>query len=241
MHTHDHNRKYSKCCQSASKKWNRQVTGFTILFPPIDCCVIEYSIMSEGLFNGDIKSDILIVTAYIPKLLYSWLFIDPSAHHYTALTSKFNNFFNRASTMWNNVFWTNVCNVLLLIGCFYITWPCSIPIWPLDDRFHLLGSPQYAIGGRSSLPLRCRGCRFTRNHCACAPMLYISELCEDCTVANEIDYVWTSIHDNGQGVTACDVVLQQRISWVSVSLRLPHPHNAPSPGNTQEHPLSGYK
>ena len=29
----------------------------------------------------------------------------------------------------------------------------------------------YAIGGRSSLPLRCHGCRFMRNHCACAPML----------------------------------------------------------------------
>ena len=69
----------------------------------------------------------------------------------------------------------------------------------------------YAIGGRSSLPLRCLGCRFTRNHCACAPMLYISELCEGCTVENEIDYAWTSIHDNGHMVTACDVILQQRI------------------------------
>ena len=43
-------------------------------------------------------------------------------------------------------------------------------------------------------------------------MLYISELCEDCTVANEIeyeiDYAWTSIHDNGQGIMACDVILQ---------------------------------
>ena len=28
----------------------------------------------------------------------------------------------------------------------------------------------------------------TRNYCACTPMLYISELCEDCAVANEIDY-----------------------------------------------------
>ena len=36
--------------------------------------------------------------------------------------------------------------------------------------------------------------------CACTPMLYISGLCEGCTVANEIDYAWTSIHDNGQGV-----------------------------------------
>ena len=31
--------------------------------------------------------------------------------------------------------------------------------------------------------------------CACTPMLYISELCEDCAVANEIDYeiddAWT--------------------------------------------------
>ena len=48
---------------------------------------------------------------------------------------------------------------------------------------------------------------FTRNHCACAPMLYISGLSEGCTLANEIDYAWTSIHDNRQGVTASDVVL----------------------------------
>ena len=56
---------------------------------------------------------------------------------------------------------------------------------------------------------------FTRNYCACAPMLYISELCEDCAVANEInyeiDYAWASIHDNGHMITACDVWLQQRI------------------------------
>ena len=44
------------------------------------------------------------MTASISKLLHSWLFIDLSEHHYTALTSKFNNFFNRSSTMLNNVF-----------------------------------------------------------------------------------------------------------------------------------------
>ena len=73
---------------------------------------------------------------------------------------------------------------------------------------------------------------FTRNYCACAPMLYISELCEDCAVANEIDYqidyAWASIHDNGHVITACDVWLQQRIclfsrqllySWLAVCLR----------------------
>ena len=47
-------------------------------------------------------------------------------------------------------------------------------------------------------------------------MLYISELCEDCAVANEIDYeidnAWASIHDNEYEITACDVWLQQRIS-----------------------------
>ena len=46
-------------------------------------------------------------------------------------------------------------------------------------------------------------------------MLYISEFCEDCTVANEIDYendyAWTSIHDNGHVITALDFLLQQRI------------------------------
>ena len=48
--------------------------------------------------------DFLIVTASISKLLHSWLLIDLSEHHYTALTSKFNNFFNRSSMMLNNVF-----------------------------------------------------------------------------------------------------------------------------------------
>ena len=42
-------------------------------------------------------------------------------------------------------------------------------------------------------------------------MLYISELSEDCTVANEIDYeidyALTSIHDNRHVITACDVWL----------------------------------
>ena len=56
---------------------------------------------------------------------------------------------------------------------------------------------------------------FMRNYCACTLMLYISELCKDCAVANEIDYeidyAWASIHDNGHVITACDVWLQQRI------------------------------
>ena len=46
-----------------------------------------------------------------------------------------------------------------------------------------------AIGGSSSLPLRCHAMPVAgADQCACAPILYISELCEDCTVANEIDY-----------------------------------------------------
>ena len=32
------------------------------------------------------------MTASISKFLLSWLFIDPSEHHYTTQTSKFNNF-----------------------------------------------------------------------------------------------------------------------------------------------------
>ena len=52
-------------------------------------------------------------------------------------------------------------------------------------------------------------------------MLYISVLCEDCAVANEIyyeiDYEWASIHDNGHVITACDVWLQQRIG-INVAL-----------------------
>ena len=69
----------------------------------------------------------------------------------------------------------------------------------------------YAIEGRSSLPLRCHAMPVHANKCACAPMLYISELCEGCTVVNEIDYAWTSIHDNGHVIMACDVWLQQGI------------------------------
>ena len=68
-----------------------------VLIFPIDYCVrinaLPYSVI-----------DFLIVTASISKLLHSWLFIDLSEHHYTALTSKFNNFLNRSSTMLNNVF-----------------------------------------------------------------------------------------------------------------------------------------
>ena len=46
----------------------------------------------DSLLSGDII-DIWIVTAYISKLLYSWLFIDPFEHHYTIQTSQFNNSF----------------------------------------------------------------------------------------------------------------------------------------------------
>ena len=53
-------------------------------------------------------------------------------------------------------------------------------------------------------------------------MLYIWELCEDCAVANEIDYeidyAWASIHDNEHVSTARDVWLQQRIvTWNYIS------------------------
>ena len=64
----------------------------------------------------------LIVTASISKLLHSWLFIDLSEHHYTALTSKFNNFFNRSSTMSNNVFnvtWNAISKRVLWL---WVTW-----------------------------------------------------------------------------------------------------------------------
>ena len=48
--------------------------------------------------------------ASISKLLYSWLFVDPSGHHYTTQTSKFNNFWNRSSTMLDNVFYPLMTN-----------------------------------------------------------------------------------------------------------------------------------
>ena len=37
-------------------------------------------------------------------MLYSWLCIDPSEHHYATQTSKFKIFLNQASVMLNNVF-----------------------------------------------------------------------------------------------------------------------------------------
>ena len=61
----------------------------------------------------------------------------------------------------------------------------------------------------TSAPLSCHD-RFTRTN-AHAHQCCIFQLCEDCTVANEIDYAWTSIHDNRQGGVANDVILQQRI------------------------------
>ena len=89
-----------KASSSASKSENRQVTRFTILIPHPDCCV-RINHRSDGLFNGDIHAviDILIATAEMSKVLYSWLFIDPSEHHHITQTSKFNSVLNRASTM----------------------------------------------------------------------------------------------------------------------------------------------
>ena len=73
-------------------------------FSPIDYCV-RINALPARLFSGDISViDFLIVTASISKLLHSWLFIDLSEHHYTALTSKFKKKFNRSATMLNNVF-----------------------------------------------------------------------------------------------------------------------------------------
>ena len=45
-----------------------------------------------------------MVTTLISKLLYSWLFRDPSERQYTTQTTKLKKFVNRASTMLNNVF-----------------------------------------------------------------------------------------------------------------------------------------
>ena len=44
------------------------------------------------------------MTALISKHLHSWLFIDPSEHHYLTQTSKLKIFLNQSSTMLNNVF-----------------------------------------------------------------------------------------------------------------------------------------
>ena len=74
-------------------------------FPPIDYCVrIKWLPWRPFIQWWYSVIDFLIVIASISKLLHSWLFIDPSEHHYTTQTSKFNNFLNRSSTMLNNVF-----------------------------------------------------------------------------------------------------------------------------------------
>ena len=72
-------------------------------------CPIEYCVRIKWWARPFIQwiysvNDFLIVTASISKRLHSWLFIDPSERHYTTKTSKFNNLFNRSSTMLNNVF-----------------------------------------------------------------------------------------------------------------------------------------
>ena len=91
------------------------------------------------------------------------------------------------STVWGKAFdsrtsFARQCNLKKLLH------RCPKQCLKQREIFARRHSIEYATGGRSSLPLRCLGCRFTRNHCACAPMLCISELCEDCPVASEIDY-----------------------------------------------------
>ena len=74
--------------------------------PPIDCCVITYNKWWAWLFIQWWYSvtDIMIVAAWISKLLYSWLYIGPSEHHHTAQISIQNSifFFYGASTLLNN-------------------------------------------------------------------------------------------------------------------------------------------
>ena len=64
----------------------------------------------------------------------------------------------------------------------------------------------YAVKAQTSLaPLsQFHGSRVTTAH---AHQCCIFQLCEDCAVANEIDYAWTCIHDNGHMIMACDVWL----------------------------------
>ena len=90
------------------------------------------------------------MTASISKLLPSWLFIDLSEHHYTALTSKFNDFLNRSSTMLNNVFkcLVDVIRRLHIVMYSLLGWttrgrhhtPVSVclTVWPLHRDFSLL-------------------------------------------------------------------------------------------------------
>ena len=80
-----------KCFKEVGKdKWPD--LSYSWSFSTIDFSV-RINHQSDRLLNGDISVIyILIVTASVSKLLYSWLFTDPSEHHYTTQTWKFNHF-----------------------------------------------------------------------------------------------------------------------------------------------------
>ena len=95
-------------------------------------------------------------------------------------------------------------------------WLCSLhrmasSILATAGGWILVCTSQYAVEAQTSLaPLSWfHGSRVTtaRAHQCCIFQSY----CEDCAVANEIDYevdyAWASIHDNGHMITACDVWL----------------------------------
>ena len=108
---------------------NTQMTRFILLIFSIDCCVCRINGEPDRLFNKWWYSviDIVIVTAQMSKLLYSWLLISPSEHHPTTQTSNY--FLNEASTMLNNVFnvycTTPTCSKLVELVQAYGSWTCS--------------------------------------------------------------------------------------------------------------------
>ena len=76
----------SKCFKKAKIcKW----LEIPYSFLPIDCCVRISAWSASAFIQWQWQYsviDILIETAYILKLLYSWLFNGPSQHHHTTQT-----------------------------------------------------------------------------------------------------------------------------------------------------------
>ena len=74
-------------------------------------------------------SVMLIETAYISKLLYSWLFNGPSEHRHTTQTSKLKKKLNGASTMLNNDFKLQNCSFFSETLTFCYEFKNSLTSW----------------------------------------------------------------------------------------------------------------
>ena len=126
-----------KCFKEVkTDKW--QALPYSYSLTPIDWCVrINHKVWQFIQWRFSVI-DILIVTVWISKLVYSWLFIDPSEHHHTAQTSSSTTFLNCTSTMLNNIFKGHL-NQVCLKGRFSSGWDGASAIWLFSrDRRELI-------------------------------------------------------------------------------------------------------